>query len=459
MPPDEFELGGALGELPDDMMGGLDEGSDPYAAAESLGGLGGVPSIPSDMPLRSITQSRTTYDPIGNVITPEMRAATSSAMEAFKQAQERAMELLKPPGRKGPNLAYMAAAAGFGAPTKTGSFFESLGNAMGGYSEAEQKQRLIDRQYAQQAATLGLSSAGKNAQLTLDQQKLALQQALANRRMEIAEYGKTIPYPPEVLAQKKLLASLGASNTLLNMAETGGLKNLTALDETALKDAATQSAAAATAIMQMNKIEDAVVNGGFTGGRLNELKADIAGVVTAFGVPASEVDNFYNLSQSKSIEMAKISMANAIAKATFGGRITQGEFLRELEMATVGIKDPNEVLLAAAKILKNKMEPLVDHSLEMSNAYVKAVQNQKPGGPLSYSPHVAQQEFNRKYPWLVRGADAADRAAAPPKDNRAVMPMPTGGFAVGQVVKFPNGKKHEYKGGDPNTPEAWGPAQ
>lgn len=437
MPPDEFELGGALGDLPDDMMGGLDEGSDPYAAADSLGGLGGVPS---DMPLRSITQSRTTYDPIGNVITPEMRAATASAMEAFKQAQERAMELLKPPGREGPNLSYMAAAAGFGAPTKTGSFFESLGNAMGGYSEAEQKRRLIDRQYATQAATLGLSSAGKNAQLTLDQQKLALQQALANKRMEVARYGKDIPFPPEVMAQRKTLASLAASNYLLNMGEKGGLQNMTALDKKALEDAATASSAAATAIMQMNKIEDAV-QGGFSGGRLNELKADIAGAVTAFGVPAEQVDNFYNLAQSNQIEQAKIAMANAIAKATFGGRITQGEFLRELDMATVGIKDPNEVLLSAARILKNKMEPLVDHSLEMSTNYFKSLDEKQPGGPIPYSPHIAQQEFYKKYPWLVRTADAADKAAAPPKDNRQVRPMPKPGDVIDGM---------RFLGGDPN---------
>lgn len=439
MPPDEFELGGALGELPDDMMG---DDFDPTAAVDSLGGLGGVPA---DMSLQSMTQSRTTYDPIGNVITPEMQAQTASAMEAFKQAQERAMELLKPPGRKGPNLAYMAAAAGFGAPTKTGSFFESLGNAMSGYSEAEQKQRLIDRQYAQQAASLGLSSAGKNAQLTLDQQKLALQQALQNRRTEISRIGKDLPLSPEVFEQRRLLAMANGARTIVNMGESGGLQNMSALDKKALEDAATASSAASTALMQMNKIEEAVRNG-FTGGRLNEIKADIAGAVTAFGVPASEVDRFYNLADSKQIENAKISMANAIAKATFGGRITQGEFLRELEMATVGIKDPNEVLLRAAQILKQKMEPLVEHSLNMSTNYFKALENKQPGGPIPYSPHIAAQEFYKKYPHLVSAASAADKAAEPKQDNRPVRPIPK----IGDVIDG-----HKFLGGDPNDPASY----
>jgi len=451
MPPDEFEFGGALGDLPDDIMG---DDSDPTAAADSLGGLGGVPT---GMPLRSMTQSQTTYSPMGNVITPEMQAQTASAMDAFRQAQERAMELLKPPAQKGPNLAYMAAAAGFGAPTKTGSFFESLGNAMGGYSEAEQKQRLIDRQYAQQAASLGLSSAGKNAQLTLDQQKLALQQAFMNRRTETARYGKDLPDPPEVMAQKKLLSGLAASRTFLNMAESGALKNFSELDQNTLKEVATQGAAASQAIMQVQHIEDAVRDG-FTGGRLNEIKSDIAAAVTAFGVPADVVDTFYNLKQGQTIENAKVSMANAVAKATFGGRITQGEFLRELNMATVGITDPNEVLISAAKILKNKMQPVADHTLELAEKYAEATRNAKPGEPLSFSPFVEHQRWIKQYPELVHSGDAADRAANPPKDNRPVMPMPAGGFTVGQVVQFPDGK-HEYKGGDPNTPGAWGPAQ
>ena len=111
------------------------------------------------------------YFPAGNDYGAEMNAArevNSREQEAFRNMLQNAM---KTPAESGPSKAemYFRLAAAFGAPTKTGSFFESLGTAGGAAADMLKEKR----------ASASEANA-KNLSLTMEAQKLRMSGAKDN---------------------------------------------------------------------------------------------------------------------------------------------------------------------------------------------------------------------------------------------------------------------------------------
>jgi hypothetical protein len=105
------------------------------------------------------------YFPSGNEYGAELKTArevNSREQEAFQNMLQSAM---KTPAESGPSKAemYFRLAAAFGAPTKTGSFVESLGTAGGAASEMLKEKR-----------TSASEANAKNLALTLEAQKLRM---------------------------------------------------------------------------------------------------------------------------------------------------------------------------------------------------------------------------------------------------------------------------------------------
>jgi hypothetical protein len=105
------------------------------------------------------------YFPSGNEYGAELKTArevNSREQEAFQNMLQSAM---KTPAESGPSKAemYFRLAAAFGAPTKTGSFVESLGTAGGAASEMLKEQR-----------TAATEARARNLALGLEAQKLRM---------------------------------------------------------------------------------------------------------------------------------------------------------------------------------------------------------------------------------------------------------------------------------------------
>mgnify|MGYP007086238829 CR=1 FL=1 len=100
------------------------------------------------------------YFPQGNEYGADLKSARETLTkesEAFSKLLQQAMAQ---PAESGPSKAemYFRLAAAFGAPTKTGSFFESLGTAGGAASEMLKERRASEKEQRDRRLQLGLEA-------------------------------------------------------------------------------------------------------------------------------------------------------------------------------------------------------------------------------------------------------------------------------------------------------------
>jgi hypothetical protein len=111
----------------------------------------------------------------------DARKAASEQTEAFNQMLQKAIAA---PGEAAPSKAemYFQLAAAFGAPTRTGSFGESLGKAGEVLGEQQKAQRAAEKAQRTQALTLGLE--GQKMKMQTAKEDLGALRTLAGEEMK-----------------------------------------------------------------------------------------------------------------------------------------------------------------------------------------------------------------------------------------------------------------------------------
>lgn len=121
-----------MGIDPDDVD---DANVDPRAMANMYSTAGDTPRVG---PTKAAAAAGDINYSDGSDAYSEYEGRQASALQALRDARSRAMEALKPTDDKS---RYLALAAGFLAPTRTGGFGESVSNAISGYLPYKQQQR------------------------------------------------------------------------------------------------------------------------------------------------------------------------------------------------------------------------------------------------------------------------------------------------------------------------------
>lgn len=130
-------------------------------------------------------------------------------------AIQRAMSILQASGQHDVNLPALAAAGALMGPTRTGSFGESLSNAVGSAVPQIQRQREIERANALATGQLGIEGADVGIQQSKEQQQDLIQRAGIGERFEQAA-GQA--YVRQVLSADRLQAAGVAAGSRTDVA-------------------------------------------------------------------------------------------------------------------------------------------------------------------------------------------------------------------------------------------------
>jgi len=302
------------------------------------------------------------------------RKESQADQAAFNKMIEQAMAQKS----EGPSKAemYFNLAAAFGAPTRTGSFVESLGNAgkvMGEHGKAVRESASADRQRRQ---TLGMQAAGARAQASRadmsDLRQLAIQEGkdyLTSRMPQSAagkeamdrgytpgtpEYQKAVSDIGDMLVKKQtaqidaIAAAQGNQGARLKLAQTeaeakAGERAKLTPTELKLKTETEDSVAMSDKVLDTLK-EAYKLNPNTFDTSLGDKAQRIA--LEAAGSKDPKVQN------TRLLENMLSDQAVAGLKASFGGNPTEGERAIILSLQGIGAKSVEE----RGKIIKRAYE-------------------------------------------------------------------------------------------------------